>query len=352
MRLGAVGFVATVALMVPAGWRLIDADREGYAALYRPDVHKISVSGAEVAVAVDQGMVEAGGKVRVTLVATAATPTKVPLAIIVEEQQGAADSRVDEPPLAIARENVTIMASAKGTTKELTFTLRGDRKAGRDLSGAGGLRQYTILVEPAGMAGLEKRRAAELAAEYGGGYGGSSYGGYDEAMWTAYNAEFEEGRAARMTVMARTPEAYRVTIEKPALVHAGEPFTATVRVKNVSKRTLEEVRVDLMQAYGLNRTENYDGEDGEGDDDDEKDTFTITLPDGEDALYLAELAPGAEATFALTVTPDIQATEVALLARGYAETGGAAADVARVPVQAAPDLAQRDAHGHRTFGIW
>ncbi len=93
------------------------------------------------------------------------------------------------------------------------------------------------------------------------------------------------------------PEAYSMTVDPPAALGPGDKTTATVHVKNISKKTLRAVAVNVWSG--------------------EIDFGTMPAP-------IAKLAPAAEVVLHIggTVKPGAAPDTISLLAVGNAGYGG------------------------------
>ncbi len=330
MRLSVIGFAATMGLLLPAGWRALDADRSGDGKLFRPDVQTVEIDGAKITVAVDEGVVASGQKVHVTLVASSEKRRKVPVVVSVEEQTGNPGDRVDSPPKTISRETIELDADKDGAKHTLSYQL--DSHLGKP----GGSRQYTILVEsPKTVATLEKRRT-RIAR------GGAEND--DGSFYEAYEKVFEDHEAARVSVLARNPEAYHVSIDVPQNAKAGETFVATVHVKNPSKKSLGYVGVVLSPLpHNLYTMPGEGMLGGDGD-------YESMQIEAEGETSVDELGPGAEKTFTFKVTPRADLDHVALLASASSGDGWLA--IGSVDATLAPSDAMAQAKNDATQHLW
>ena len=76
-RSAAAGFIATVAILVPAGWHMLDANIEKDGKHLRPMQQTLDIDGVSVALDVDRSVVMTGDTVMAKLVATSDMPKDV-----------------------------------------------------------------------------------------------------------------------------------------------------------------------------------------------------------------------------------------------------------------------------------
>src|SRR5215470_6915682 len=122
-------FAATVLVAIPAGWRLLDADIPKDGAIARPEQQTLEVDGAKITVGLDRGLMKAGRKVKVTLVATADTAKKVAVDVSAFENNYVGGGRVENPPTFISRRTITLDAApGGGKPANVAFELGGGKK--------------------------------------------------------------------------------------------------------------------------------------------------------------------------------------------------------------------------------
>jgi hypothetical protein len=146
-------------------------------------------------------------------------------------------------------------------------------------------------------------------------------GDYESFDYDGYQKQFDEGKAARVSVLAREPEAYHVTIEVPKDAKAGQEFTAVVHVKNITKRNLDRPYITLMEtppelevAGGAGFIMGNAGDD-----------LTIVEPTDETSASSDDpLKPGQEVTRSFQVTAKAEMDHAPLFASVSAGNGGLA----------------------------
>jgi len=259
-NLGLFAFGVTTCVLVPTAVHWLQAGPKQVAKLVAPDVRTLTIGDAKVEVTVDRAFVDAGDKVRVTLKATSPKHQKITLALLAYESTGTGGGRVETPPDRIGRDEITLDVVDGVATKQVAFTLRGAR--GVDMEGEEPFGHYTILVMPPKDADhLEKlRRRAE-----NGGDPMMDKGGHNQRFETAYaeagrdpeatpdaaQAEAEAtkpfgtpGQMARLDINTRSTSKV-LSIKAPDAAQAGDDIAVTVRVKNPSKKALDEVTISL-----------------------------------------------------------------------------------------------------------
>ena len=107
--------LATIAIAVPAGWHALDADIQGDGPQMRPKQETLEVDDdTTVALDLDRGVMPAGGKASVTLVATSDRPHKVAVQLSALENMGYGAERVENPPKLVGSRVVTLDALPGG----------------------------------------------------------------------------------------------------------------------------------------------------------------------------------------------------------------------------------------------
>src|SRR5262245_40530955 len=300
-------FAATILVAIPAGWRLLDADIPKDGAIARPEQQTLEVDGVKVTVDLDRGLMKAGKKAKVTLVATADTMKKISLDVTAFENNYVGGGRVENPPTFISRKTITLDAApGGGKPASVAFELGSGKKGQVEL--------FDIVVSKATKKRLRTPEQAISA---------------------------DETKAARLSVATWTGDTFAMTIEPPAKIPASDPFEVAVRIKNTSNKPLERLQVVLGEgpfepepfAPMVSLTEPAG--------------YKITL--GERGGGYSEssdeqpLAPGAERVFAFTVTPQptrdddrTRSTHLELVAEAHAVRGGAmtvkAIDIPEEPI--------------------
>lgn len=297
-KLPFAAFAATILVAIPAGWRLLDADLPKDGALARPDQSTIELDGAKVTVDLDRGLMKAGRKVKVTLVATADTAKKVAVDVTAFENNYVGGGRTDNPPTFISRKRLVLDAApGGGTPQNVAFKLGSGKK--------GMVQLFDVVVSKA-----TKKRLA----------------GPEEAV----DGQSDEtpAKAARVKVATWTGDTFAMAIEPPAKVSATDPFDVEVRVKNTTNHALKNLQVVL----------------GEGPFEPEPFAPMVSVSDpagykitlGQRGGGYSEssdeepIAPGAERVLTFTVTPNptrdddrTRETHIQLVAEAHADRGGA-----------------------------
>jgi hypothetical protein len=294
----AVGFTATVSLLIPAAWHTTAADLPVDGALVKPPIESFEVDGVTVKVEADRGAVASGGEVHLKLVAISDKPQK--LAVTVREQTTAAypGDRVERAPETLStRELHLVSGPGGGKPQEIAFRLPASRGK------KGGVKQYSFLVQPT--------------------KGGT--GDHDEDI------------AALVSVITHDPEAYSVSIEAPADVVAGKAFEIAVRVKNPGKQALRNVHVELSPAPEVLYANRGGMGPGVYSGAENPDLAVKAVGGGEDdeALSIASLAPGEEKVLHYKVEPGKPLPRYALMATAWSSDGGNALDWKSIETPAA-----------------
>jgi hypothetical protein len=236
-NIGLFAFGVTSCVLVPTTLHLLQAGPNQVAKLIAADEESVQVGDAKVDISVDHGLVDAGGKVRVTLTATADKRTKVPLAVLVYEQAGMGEGRTENPPVRVGRDEVTLDVVDGKATKTFAFTLPGGRPATMD--GMGRFGHYTVLVMPPKAADeLEtKRRGATNSDNDPRGF----FVAYRNSDDTSTDAA---GAIARLDVNTRSPSDH-LAIVASDVARAGSDIAVKVHVRNPTRRAFRSVQVTL-----------------------------------------------------------------------------------------------------------
>src|SRR5262249_4488202 len=141
-------------VLVPAALDRLAAGPQQVSQLTAPAISKMQLGDATIDVKADHSLVAAGGKVKVTLTASAPTAKKGTVELIVLESTGADGGRIEAPPNKVEWQAVTLDAKPGGSTKEIAFRLAGN--VGSSIGGNDRYGQYTILV-------MEPKQATALA---------------------------------------------------------------------------------------------------------------------------------------------------------------------------------------------
>jgi hypothetical protein len=176
-KIGVVAFGVTTCVLVPTALQILQAGPAQTAKLLAADVQTVQVGDAKVDISVDRGLVQGGGKVKVTLTATADKHARVPLALLVYEQQGVNSNRVEDPPVRVGRDEVTLDVVGGRASKTVAFALPENPSAPHD----GGFGHYTILV-------MSPKAADSLDAKRRHAHGIDPGGSDPNGFWVAFEA--------------------------------------------------------------------------------------------------------------------------------------------------------------------
>jgi hypothetical protein len=175
----------TTCVLVPTAFHTLKAGPKQVAKLLALDSHQLQIGDATVDVSADKGIIDPGGKVRITLTATSPTRQRIGLDVLVLQAMGSGGGRVDSPPVRVAREHVELrVAPDSGASKQLAFVLPGVR--GYEMEGRMSFGRYTALVMPPNAADkLERlrRKAARVNDPMSDSTG--AYGTFESAYYTA-----------------------------------------------------------------------------------------------------------------------------------------------------------------------
>jgi len=209
-------FLATVGLVVPAAWHLLDADVQHDGKKLRPLQQQLMIDGARVTLDVDRNLVITGDKVTARLRAYSDTPKKVAIDLRLLQSNNYAGERVESPSVPIDRESFVLDARPDGGPEVTTQLVLGTRPSTLAMTDT-----FKVYISPHG----DKPAKEE-------GYGDNR---------RDYRTPVEEGRAAAIGIMGWSGSslAMRIVPEGP-IVH-GQPFTVAVHVKNTSGHRLPRV---------------------------------------------------------------------------------------------------------------
>ncbi len=298
-----VAFFATVLVVVPAGWRALDAtiERDGPAA--RPKQHILHTGDAAVTVDLDRGVMMAGGKLKVTLVGTADTAHKVSLDVRALQDNGIGEERVSNPPTVVGKRRITIEAApGGGKPTEVTFQLGSTKRKGV-------VQWYDVDVTPAGV------KADHL--------------NYDD---DEPGTEGSVANAAKVGAVVWAGNTFGMVIEPPPTIPATGPFQVAVRIKNTTRKSLDWVDVTLGGPEL-----DYNGMEGLMMSPDlETSPFEVSAIEAADDPVVA---PGQERAFMFTVTPKTPGLRTFTLVANARAGRGGALDVITFERPAAADAA-------------
>jgi hypothetical protein len=188
-----LSFVSAVA----AGWYELDAAQTKDGPDRKPALTRVTLGGKEVAFGIDRGRVPAGEQVHLSLSTTDGKSGE--LRVMLQEQTGGMESRVETPPRTISSQIVDVGPTA--TT--IGLDLAGMPKDGDRLLTAGTAQRFTIVV------------AADGDAEH----------------------------TAALPVFSYQPQAYDLSIDEPS--EDGDALTVTVHVKNLTDKALSGISVGV-----------------------------------------------------------------------------------------------------------
>ncbi len=286
-RLGTITALLTMSVLIPASWDSLGADGPEGNQEARPALSTLDLGDAKVTISVDRPIVDVGERVRVALAAESTGGGDVAVTVALQAQDNMRMSRMPSPPITVESERVTL--AGNGTSKEISFLLKGSAFEGMDpMQMAGGLTQYTILVTKAGPA-EEKKKAAKLE------------------VWNGLAGV--EG-AAMVQVAARQPAAYDVAMSF-AGTDADGNVSGKVVIRNTSKKTLKGFNVNLTSypSFMLNAG------------DFKAVQWTVKWDEGGNG-QVAELAAGADKVITFTAKTQNGADEGTLYANVWASYGG------------------------------
>ncbi len=276
--------LATVALIVPAGWRALDADIQSDGPKLKPQQQTLTVGDATVTLDMDRGIMPAGGKASVTLVATADRPQKVTVTLNVTEDMGYGDERVENPPKQIARRTVTLDAQPGGGPPRVeTFQLARSTK------------------RPGSSAWFD----------------------------VVATSPQDKAESARVGVATWSGNSFAMSIEPPATIPAEGDFTIAVRVKNTTKKPIPDPYIDVGAGIGGPQGLDSNLIMQSGDDykiDEVEQPAVAEQPSDDDGRKL--LAPGAESLAIYHVSPRFGVDHFTFVAQASSEAGAAMATLA------------------------
>ncbi|HEY1811556.1 MAG TPA: hypothetical protein VGG74_04320 [Kofleriaceae bacterium] len=238
-NIGLLAFGITTCVLVPTSLHFVQAGPNQVAKLFAPDVSSISIGGAKIDVTADRALVDAGGKVHVTISATADTRVKLPLTLLVYEARGTGGGRVDEPPRRVDRDDLALDVKDGKVTQTLALTLPGFRAEYMDGSAVFG--HYTVLVMATKDADKLDRARRHVKVD-----------GMDASDPDDFNGKYAEAGDAGdgQPAIARLEFATRTTSDKlriiaPDTAIAGTDIPVKVRVTNPTKHAFAALSLTL-----------------------------------------------------------------------------------------------------------
>lgn len=266
-----VACLATIAVVVPAGWRVLDADIPTDGPKLRPAAKTAKIGDGSVELQIDRGAILAGGKINATLVATADRAHDVTVALTAYQDMGFGEGRVSNPPQVVGKRTLTLHAAPGGGTPVVATFKIGT--ANTD----GWTSRYYVTARPSKVKEDDEVASAEFFA-----WGGNSFA---------------------------------MTLEAPEKVPASGSFDFAVRVKNTTKQPI----MNLTATAGGRFSSSLDGVSiYAGDEFSVENLDTATRDNDEDDTQA--LAPGAERTLHLRVVPrTVEANGYTVIVQASAE---------------------------------
>jgi hypothetical protein len=257
-----VAALATAAVILPAGWRALDADIQADGPETRPELQSMRVGDATVTIQFDRGVMMSGGTVSGVLVATSDRPHAVTVDVTALEDMGFGGERVPNPPQVVGVHSVKLQAQPGGGPPAVTTFKLGGKRAR-----PGHVDWYTLRV----TAGDKPRRHRQDDLDVS-----------------------DETASAGVTVW--TGNTLTLAIEPPAAIPAEGPFTIAVRIKNPTTTPVSYASAQLGEIRGFDGLDQQPSVGNSGD---------YTVADVADLLpdQAPELAPGAERLFVYKITP-------------------------------------------------
>jgi hypothetical protein len=216
-RHAAAGFIATVAILVPAGWHMLGANIEKDGKHLRPMQQTLDVDGVTVTLDVDRSVVMTGDTVTATLVATSDTPKDVKIDLRALHSTNYAGERVERPWQQLDRETITLHAAPGGGKAVSTRVKLGERPSELALEDS-----FKIMINKHGLK-PEKREfdTGRKAPDY------DALAGEDGAS------------AAGVFIRGWSGNSLGMKIEPKGPITSDAPFTVAVTIKNTTGHKLE-----------------------------------------------------------------------------------------------------------------
>jgi hypothetical protein len=206
-------FLATVGIVVPATWHLLDANIQKDGKKLRPLQQQLVVDGARVTLDVDRSVVLTGSKVTARLRAYSDTPRKVAIDLNLLQSNNYAGERVEMPSVSIDHEKFVLDARPDGgpeVSTQLVLGTRPDKLAMTD--------SFKVFIAPHG----EKPPPAD-------------------EMWKGsldWNSMIESGKAAAVGITGWSGNSLSMRIVPEGAVTARAPFKVALHIKNTSGEKL------------------------------------------------------------------------------------------------------------------
>jgi hypothetical protein len=217
-RSAAAGFIATVAILVPAGWHQLGANIEKDGKHFRPLQQTLEVDGATVTLDVDREVVMTGDTVTAKLVATSDTPKDIKIDLRALHSTNYAGERVERPWQQLDRETITLHAAPGGGAPVSTRIKLGKRPSRLALEDS-----FKIMINKHGLEPeVREFEDGGKKPDY------DALGGDDGAS------------AAGVYIRGWSGNSLGMTIEPKGPITADAPFTIAVTIKNTTGHTLQE----------------------------------------------------------------------------------------------------------------
>jgi hypothetical protein len=269
-RHAAAGFIATVAILVPAGWHMLGANIEKDGKHFRPMQQTLDVDGVTVTLDDDRSVVMTGDTVTATLVATSDTPKDVTVDLRALHTTNYSGERVERPWQQLDRETITLHAAPGGGTPVKTRIKLGNRPAELALEDS-----FKIMINKHGMKPVKREfDTDQKAPDYDAlaGDDGTGAAGIYIRGWS--------GNSLAMKIEPKVPDT------------SDEPFTIAVTIKNTSDHELAGAPSIYLST-----------EDALSASDDENTDPPITIDPADDDDSEAPVKKHASVTKLFTVTP-------------------------------------------------
>jgi hypothetical protein len=204
-----VSCLATIAVVVPAGWTALDADIRGDGKALRPLQQETEIDGCVVTLDVDRSIVVIGDSVVATLRAYAGAPKRITVDLVAVDANSSEFSRMAPPSTTIDRETITLDAAPAGGPAVQTRIRLGTARR------AAGVRDAFQII----AAKHDPKRKFD-------------------------NPLFGDGDTAQVPVVGFSGSELGVRVAAET-ARAGEPIVVAVRVTNTTKKALRVPRVDV-----------------------------------------------------------------------------------------------------------
>jgi hypothetical protein len=241
-NIGLLAFGITTCALVPTSLHFVQAGPNQVAKLFAPDMTSVSIGGAKIDVTADRALVDAGGKVHVTVAATAEQRVRLALSVLVYESQGTGGGRVEQPPRRVDRDDITLDVKDGKASQTLAFTLRGFRAEYMD--GAAAYGHYTALVMATKDADRIDRARRKVTVD---GMDFHDPDGFFDTYRQAGDNDDNQPAVARVEFATRTTST-QLRIIAPDTAITGTDVPVKVRVTNPTKHAFAGLSVSLDNA--------------------------------------------------------------------------------------------------------